>query len=288
MRFYLVDDDPNILKILENVIHKENIGHVLGSNVDPQKALHELRAFRPDILLVDYLMPGMDGAALVRQVHAELPETACVIISQVSDKDMIGESYEAGIEFFIQKPINIIEVRRVLMSIVEKIEMKRALAQINGLLKQTSAIDVSNPVTSKMDRSKREENMKRVLSRFGILGEKGASDILNSSTALLDKGIEHGVSNHLNKVCEALGQKPKIMKQRMRRSLQNGLRNFATLGIEDYLNDVFVQYSGAFFDFEEVKAEMDYIRGVRKQGGRVNVYKFIEALIVESQLEDEF
>lgn len=287
MRFYLVDDDPNILKILESVIHKQNIGHVLGTSTDPHEALSDLRAFRPDILLVDYLMPGMDGATLVRHVQKDLPDMACVIISQVSDKDMIGESYEAGIEFFIQKPINIIEVKRVLLSIVEKIEMKRALSQINGLLRQTSAVDVGTESTGRIERVKREENMKRVLSRLGILGEKGASDIFSSASALIERGIEHGVSNHLNTVCDALGQKPKIMKQRMRRSLQNGLRNLATLGIEDYLNEVFVHYSGSFFDFEEVKSEMDFVRGVRSQGGRVNVYKFIEALIVESQIEND-
>ncbi len=78
------------------------------------------------------------------------------------------------------------------------------------------------------------------------------------------------------------------MKQRMRRSLQSAIRNLATMGIEDYMNDDFVSYSGSFFDFEEVKAEMDYIRGgIRTNSGRVNVYKFIEALIVESQHEDE-
>ncbi len=100
MRFYMVDDDPNILKILEGIIEKEAIGSVLGFSTDPGKALIDIRAFRPDIILVDYLMPGMDGAALVRKVNSELPETTCVIISQVSDKDMIGESYEAGgIEF---------------------------------------------------------------------------------------------------------------------------------------------------------------------------------------------
>lgn len=287
MRFYMVDDDPNILKILEGIIYKEDIGTVLGFSTDPNIALMDIRAYQPDIILVDYLMPGMDGAALVRQVNNELPETACVIISQVSDKDMIGESYEAGIEFFIQKPINIIEVRRVLSSIVEKIEMKRALSQINGLLRQTSAVSLVHQRSSKSSRSKREENMKRVLSRLGILGEKGASDILNTSCVLIDRGIEHGVSEHLNVICEGLGQKPKIMKQRMRRSLQNGMRNLATMGIEDYLNDVFVSYSGSFFDFEEVKFEMDYLRGIHSHCGRVNVHKFIEALIVESHSQEE-
>ncbi len=285
MRFYLVDDDPNILKILEGIIRKEGLGSIAGSSTNPLQALTDIKAYEPDIILVDYLMPGMDGAALVRTLRKELPQLAYVIISQVSDKDMIGESYEAGIEFFIQKPINIIEVRGVLSSLVEKIEMRRALNQINGLLRQTSSVEKTE-VSKASSRNERSENIERILSRIGILGERGANDILACSEALVEKGIEHRVSSHLNGVCESLGHKPKIMKQRMRRSLQSGLRNIATLGIEDYLNDVFVNYSATLFEFEEVKAEMDSLRGIRKQGGRVSVTKFIESLIVQSRIED--
>ncbi len=171
----------------------------------------------------------------------------------------------------------------MLGSIIEKMEMKNALSQIGGLLSQTGS--VLGPAQSSQSelREKRQENMKKVLSKMGILGEKGAHDILCSAHALVEKGIEQGVSDHLNEICHALGQKPKIMRQRMRRTLQHGLRNIATMGVEDYLNDVFVSYSGSFFDFEEVKVEMDHIRGIHSNTGRVSVNKFLEALIVESQ-----
>lgn len=283
MRFYLVDDDPNILKILEGVIHKEGIGAVLGSQTCPQAALEDIGSLKPDIVLVDYLMPGMDGAKLVKRVKERHPQVVCIIISQVSDKDMIGESYEAGIEFFIQKPINIIEVRRVLGSIIEKIEMKKALSQIGGLVSQTSLLSKPVQTDQSSQRKRQQENMKKVLSKMGILGEKGAHDILCSANALMEKGVEQGISDHLNDICLSMGQKPKIMRQRMRRTLQHGLRNIATMGVEDYLNDVFVSYSGSFFDFEEVKVEMDCIRGLHTNTGRVNVNKFLEALIIESQ-----
>ncbi|GKT34271.1 DNA-binding domain-containing protein, partial [Aduncisulcus paluster] len=163
-------------------------------------------AHRPDVVLVDYLMPEMHGADLVREITSNLPDIACVIISQVSDKEMIGASYEAGIEFFIQKPINLIEVKRVLTSVIEKIEMKRALNQINGLLQKTTAgleSRISGKQAGHMDR---RHNMKKVLSRLGILGEKGAVDVLECACLLLENGIEYGVSDHMNTICEELGQ----------------------------------------------------------------------------------
>ncbi len=78
---------------------------------------------------------------------------------------------------------------------------------------------------------------------------------------------------------------PKIMKQRIRRSVYSGLANVAHSGIEDYMNDYFVKYSGSLYDFENVKAEMDHIRGKRKSGGKVNLEKFIENLILQSEVD---
>ncbi len=284
MRYYLLDDDENILKILEGIVASQGLGTVVGQAIDPKKALGEVALYQPDIVLVDYLMPGLDGAGFVREVKKTCPDVSCVIISQVSDKEMVGDSYAAGVEFFIQKPINLIEVRGVLQSLSEKIQMQRALRQIGGLVHHTSTgpspgVVALDPVADRLDQ------VEQMLSRIGILGEKGAHDILQISEKLIQQGIEHDIGKAVNGICKSMGQSSKTVKQRMRRALMGGLRNMAHLGIEDYLNDVFVQYAGTLFEFEEVKAEMDAIRGNREGGGRVNVIKFLESLLVQSKGE---
>ena len=72
-------------------------------------------------------MPGMDGISFVRKTASELQDTAYIMLSQVSNKDMISSAYEAGIEFFIQKPINAIEVESVLTRVTQSLAMKRTL-----------------------------------------------------------------------------------------------------------------------------------------------------------------
>ena len=51
-----------------------------------------------------------------------------IMLSQVSNKDMISAAYESGVEFFIQKPINAIEVESVLTKVSQSIAMKRTLS----------------------------------------------------------------------------------------------------------------------------------------------------------------
>jgi len=66
----------------------------------------------------------------------------------------------------------------------------------------------------------------------------------------------------------------------MRRSMNKALTNIANAGIEDYMNDIFVKYSSTLFDFQSVKAEMDFLRGKRKEGGKVNIHRFMEGIIL--------
>ncbi len=66
----------------------------------------------------------------------------------------------------------------------------------------------------------------------------------------------------------------------MRRSIAIGMSNIANLGLEDYMNETFIEYSNSLFNFEQVRLEMEYIRGGKaKKGGSINVKKFIVGLI---------
>ncbi len=69
------------------------------------------------------------------------------------------------------------------------------------------------------------------------------------------------------------------MEQRMRRTIGMAMSNIANLGIEDYMNEIFVEFSNTLFNFEQVRREMEYIRGERiKKGGSVNIKRFLAGL----------
>jgi two-component system response regulator YcbB len=55
------------------------------------------------------------------------------------------------------------------------------------------------------------------------------------------------------------------------------------MGIEDFMNETYTLYSGTLFSFEDVKAEMDYLRGKRTSGGKVSIKKFIDGLMLEAE-----
>ena len=54
--------------------------------------------------------------------------------------------------------------------------------------------------------------------------------------------------------------------------------NLAHLGLEDYSNEIFVDYSSTLYNFEQVRREMDFIRGKTDKHGNVRIKQFLNAL----------
>ncbi len=72
----------------------------------------------------------------------------------------------------------------------------------------------------------------------------------------------------------------KSMEQRIRRTAAVGLSNLASIGLEDYMNEIFIEYSNSLYSFEQVKLEMDFFKGGKSQKKRYGEFekKFIDGM----------
>ncbi|WP_243158024.1 response regulator [Aminipila terrae] len=127
MKYYIIDDSLSVVKVLNRIVEEHEIGEVVGISTDPEEAASEIILEEPDIVLVDYLMPQKDGISLVRQVREVKPKINFIMISQVSDKEMVAAAYKEGVQFFIHKPINLIEVISVLKNVNDKVQLENTL-----------------------------------------------------------------------------------------------------------------------------------------------------------------
>jgi len=275
MKYYIADDDKNVVKILENIIEDKDMGTIVGTAYDGETAFREIKLCHPDIVLVDLLMPKMDGNALVRELKVHRPDLSLIMISQVSDHEIVSDSYNAGIDFFISKPINKIAVEKVINQVAEKIELKRMLGDIRKVFGES--VQSGGPKKQVEEKNIIKE-IKTIMSSLGMLGEKGTSDIIKVCEYICEKEISIERCD-LEEICKAIGDNPKTVKQRIRRSIKCGLTNLAYMGIEDYYNENFQSYASILYDFENVKTEMDHVRGKRIEGGKVGIHKFIEGVL---------
>ncbi len=279
MKIYIVEDDGNIVRILEKIIMDKNLGSVAGSANDGIIGLQEIEVLKPDIVLVDLLMPGKDGISLVREAKTIHPDIQYIMISQVSSKDMISKAYQSGVEYYISKPIDAIEVQTVINKVKEKINMNKKLVQIQSLFTGESKDTNKNQVD--MDNM---SGIKRVMQRIGIIGETGSQDIMDVVKYLID--TNQTMANFtIKEICSRFTDNPKTMEQRIRRTATIGMINLANIGIEDYMNEIFTEYSNGLYNFEQLKIEMDFIRGKSKKRGKVNIKKFIDGIVYYGKIQ---
>ena len=274
MSFYFIDDDKNICNILKLIVNERGLGVCCGSSNNAAEALEDLPSAKPDIVIVDLLMPEMDGISFVKQARKIVPDASYIMLSQVSTKDMIASAYEAGIEFFIQKPINSVEVEAVIKKVSDGLSMKRMVRKMQNIfMEDTSPATVTVP-----DNSEQIENsLRTILTRIGIIGDIGSKDIISIVKYLVDHQ-DNADSLTVSDLCSHFCDTPKSMEQRIRRTAFNGLVNLAHLGLEDYSNEIFVDYSSTLYNFEQVRREMDFIRGKTDKHGNVRIKQFLNAL----------
>lgn len=277
MRIYIIEDDLSVISVLEDIVERNGLGTICGDSGDTGPDLEHILAAAPDLVLIDLLMPEKDGIQVVRELKERGCQAKFIMISQVSSKEMIAKAYLAGVDFFISKPINLIEVKQVVGNVTRQLENERALKTIRSVFAQQES--AAAPASQAHDVQRRR--IQYILSQLGMAGEKGSKDIMEMCMYLLDRGLRASQMG-VGTLCAELSDSPKSMEQRVRRTVERGLSHLASLGLEDYGNELFTRCASVLYPFPEVRAEMDRMRG-RGDGGKVNLKKFLDGMLILSE-----
>ncbi len=100
-RVLVVDDDAALAEMLTLVLRTEGFESHVVSHGD--QALREFRAFRPDVVLLDLMLPGLDGVDVCRQIRAE-SGVPIVMLTARSDTVDVVEGLESGADDYVAKP----------------------------------------------------------------------------------------------------------------------------------------------------------------------------------------
>ena len=135
----LVDDEEKILKTLGRALREDE--HEVTTTSSPQEALRLLGARQFDVLIVDYLMPGLTGMDVVRELQAALPEPERPGVLMMTAHGTVRNAVEAmklGVRDYLQKPFDIDEL---LVSVRRTVEEQQARSGLRYLLsEQKSAV----------------------------------------------------------------------------------------------------------------------------------------------------
>jgi two-component system, cell cycle response regulator len=105
----VVDDDPACLQILRKFLEKE--GYRVTCAADGTQGLAQARSLKPDLIICDWMMPGVDGPQVCRTIKTDptLRDTFFIFLTAL-EKSYIGDGISHGADDFITKPIDPLEV----------------------------------------------------------------------------------------------------------------------------------------------------------------------------------
>jgi CheY-like chemotaxis protein len=115
-RVLVVDDDPSVTRNLKLNLESSGGYDVFAEN-HATNALAAARIFRPDLILLDVMMPGMDGGEIAAKVQADplLRNTPVLFLTAiVSNEETDGHEMESGGSVFLAKPVDIAELRKTI------------------------------------------------------------------------------------------------------------------------------------------------------------------------------
>ncbi|NNL66361.1 MAG: response regulator [Myxococcales bacterium] len=106
-RVVMVDDEPTTLDVLEMFLEAEGYGEITKIS-DPQQAIDRITALRPDVVLLNLMMPGVSGLDILTVMRAdhELKTIPVLIITGSSDGELKRRALESGAADFLSKPVD--------------------------------------------------------------------------------------------------------------------------------------------------------------------------------------
>jgi DNA-binding NarL/FixJ family response regulator len=140
IRVLIADDHPVVREGFGAIVDVEDDIEVVGQAADGQEAVRLAHDLRPDVVLMDLVMPNLDGVAAIEQIREELPETHVLILTTYADDEYIMAGIQAGARGYLLKdalPDELVRAIRVVAaggSLLQPVVAAKVLGKLSALM----------------------------------------------------------------------------------------------------------------------------------------------------------
>ena len=116
-KILVVDDEDDVRLFLSDFLSERDLA--VGTAASGEEALQKVESLRPDIVLLDIMMPGMEGLECLKQIKAKFPKTLVIMITALKDEARIATAKKLGAQNYIVKPFSLSYLEAELTKLIQ-------------------------------------------------------------------------------------------------------------------------------------------------------------------------
>jgi NarL family two-component system response regulator LiaR len=216
LKAIIADDDPLARRMIKDALQRAGM-IVIAEAQDGREAVELCRYYEPDVMLMDVVMPGLDGIAATRQIVKEMPQQVIVILTAADDDEMGLLGLRAGAAGFLTKEIEIESLPRALrgahagQSAVSRRLTMRLVEQLRLVPEGAPGMrPVKSPLTG------------REWEVIDLLYEGKTTDEISDTLVVTRETVRSHVKNILRKLDARSRAEAVAVAERMRGGIGNG------------------------------------------------------------------
>ena len=226
-RIAIADDNQNILEALRNVIDDEDDMTIVGTAGNGADTVKMIRENRPDIVLLDLIMPGIDGITVMEKVRQDKTLNSkpdFIVISAVGRDSVTEDAFNMGAAYYIMKPFD----NEVLISRIRYIRNQHNKKEVKNVALEPVSISDRNL----------ENDITNIIHDIGIPAHIKGYQYLRDSIILSVKDAD--IINCVTKVLyPTIAKKYDTTSSRVERAIRHAIEVAWNRGNTDTLNDLF-------------------------------------------------
>lgn len=193
IRVLIVDDHQMVRQGLRTFLELQEEILVVGEASDGQAAVEMVRQLAPDVVLMDLVMPCLDGIAATRQVKLAAPQVKVIALTSFTEDDKVFPAIQAGASSYLLKDVSPDELVEAVRAAYQG-EARLHPEITRKLMEQVAQQSVSSPAISVDDLTEREYDVVRLVAR-GRSNQEIAHELFIS-----EKTVKTHISHILSKL----------------------------------------------------------------------------------------
>ncbi|PIQ86485.1 MAG: two-component system response regulator [Candidatus Omnitrophica bacterium CG11_big_fil_rev_8_21_14_0_20_45_26] len=105
LKLLIVDDETEICEFLKSFFEERNYTVAIANS--GEQAIEQLKKEKPQVVLLDIKMPGMDGIQTLREIKSKNPKSKVIMVTAIETRDKIEECLRLGADNYITKPLSL-------------------------------------------------------------------------------------------------------------------------------------------------------------------------------------